>query len=149
MRVREIMSEPVETVPPIMRLEEARDLMRGLRLHHLIVKESGKVVGVLSTSDVDRARRRSDEADLRVGDVMSLNVASIDQNETVRRAANLMQGHSAGCLAVTGGRKLVGIVTVSDLLRLLGKGGERRVASPRADLHYRVPHRKQRTGSRW
>ena len=149
MRVREIMSEPVKAVPPVMRLEEARDLMRGLRLHHLIVKVGGKVVGILSSSDMDRARAQSDPGALHVGDVMSLNVASIDQNETIRRAANLMQGRSIGCLAVTANRKLVGIVTVSDLLRLLGKGGERRVAPPRADLHYRVPHRKQRHGTRW
>jgi CBS domain-containing protein len=76
-------------------------------------------------------------------------VLSIDQGETVRRAANLMQGRNIGCLAVTEHGKLVGIVTVSDLLRLLGKGGDRRVARDRASLHYRVPHRKQRNGSRW
>jgi CBS domain-containing protein len=80
---------------------------------------------------------------------MSLNVTTIGQNETVRRAANLMQGRNIGCLAVTDERKLVGIITVSDLLRLLGKGGERRASAPRADLHYRVPHRKQRNGTRW
>jgi CBS domain-containing protein len=130
-----------------MRLEEARDLMRGLRLHHLVVKDAGKVIGVLSSSDVDRTRARGDG--LHVSDVMSLNVASIDQNETVRRAANLMQGRNIGCLAVTNNRKLVGIITVSDLLRLLGKGGERRASAPRAALHYRVPHRKQHNGARW
>jgi len=144
------MSEPVETVPAVMRLKEARDLMHGLRVHHLIVKEAGKVVGVLSASDVAPARTQRAGDEVRVGDVMSLNVASIDQNETVRKAANLMQGRSIGCLAVTGERQLVGIVTVSDLLRLLGKGGERRTSADRASLHYRVPHRKQRSGSgRW
>jgi CBS domain-containing protein len=148
MRVREIMSEPVETVPAVMRLKEARDLMHGLRVHHLIVKEAGKIVGVLSASDVP-SRTKGAGGEL-VGDVMSLNVASIDQNETVRKAANLMQGRSIGCLAVTGERQLVGIVTVSDLLRLLGKGGERRASAERASLHYRVPHRKQRGGTgRW
>jgi CBS domain-containing protein len=142
------MSEPVETVPPAMRLTEARDLMHGLRVHHLIVKEAGKIVGVLSASDVAPSRTKGAGGEL-VGDVMSLNVASIDQNETVRKAANLMQGRSIGCLAVTGERQLVGIVTVSDLLRLLGKGGERRASAERASLHYRVPHRKQRSGARW
>jgi CBS domain-containing protein len=142
------MSEPVETVPPAMRLTEARDLMHGLGVHHLIVKEAGKIVGVLSASDLPPSRTKGAGGEL-VGDVMSLNVASIDQNETVRKAANLMQGRSIGCLAVTGERQLVGIVTVSDLLRLLGKGGERRASAERASLHYRVPHRKQRSGARW
>jgi acetoin utilization protein AcuB len=143
------MSDPVETVKPAMRFEEARELMRGLRLHHLIVKNAGKVVGVLSASDVANAHLFGVVSELRVSDVMSGNVLSIDQGETVRRAANLMQGRNIGCLAVTEHGKLVGIVTVSDLLRLLGKGGDRRVARDRASLHYRVPHRKQRNGSRW
>jgi hypothetical protein len=38
---------------------------------------------------------------------------------------------------------------VSDLLDLLGKGGERRVANPRASLHFRVPHEKQHRGRSW
>ena len=148
MRVKEIMSTPVETVPSTMRVEEARALMRGLRRHHLIVKDAGKVVGVLSSSDLADAQLFGSATELRVGEVMSVNVTSIDQKETVRRAANLMQGRSVGCLAVTAAGKLVGIVTVSDLLRLLGKGGERRVPHDRAALHYRVPHRQQRDGSR-
>jgi CBS domain-containing protein len=150
MRVLEIMSEPVETVQPAMRFDEARELMRALRLHQLIVKDGGHVVGVLSASDAARtAQPEGSGTDLRVGDVMSINVVSIDQNETVRRAASLMQGRNIGCLAVTRSGKLVGIVTVSDLLRLLAKGGERRAPKSRAALHYRVPHRKQRNGSRW
>ena len=149
MRVKEIMSEPVDTVPPVMRLDEASDLMRRFGLHHLIVKDVGKVVGVLSTSDLMEARARGSTDGLRVEDVMSLNVASIDQNETVRRAANLMRGRSIGCLAVTEKSKLVGIVTVSDLLNLLGRGGERRATAERASLHYRVPHRRQHSSSRW
>ena len=149
MRVKEIMSEPVETVPPVMLLQEARDVMSGLRLHHLVVKDAGKVVGVLSASDVTKVRARGSADKLRVEDVMSSNVASIDQDETVRRAANLMQGRSIGCLAVTYEGKLVGIVTVSDLLRLLGRGEERRVAPERASLHYRVPHRRRHRDSCW
>ena len=80
---------------------------------------------------------------------MSLNVATIDEGETVRRAANLMRGRSIGCLVATRNGRMAGIVTVSDLLDLLGKGGERRVANPRASLHYRVPHQKQHRGRSW
>jgi CBS domain-containing protein len=141
------MSEPVETVPPSMSLHEAATLMREHRFHHLIVKDAGGIVGVLSDSDIKESAPIVGR-DLDVRDVMSLNVATIDENATVRRVANLMQGRSIGCLAVTRNNKLTGIVTVSDLLRLLGKGGDRAAAS-RASLHYRVPHRKQHTGRSW
>lgn len=147
MRIREVMTEPVETVPPSMALGQAAGLMRTLRVHHLVVKEGSKVIGVLSASDLPRAGAAHDERVVR--DLMSLNVATIDEGETVRRAANLMRGRSIGCVVATRSGKMVGIVTVSDLLALLGKGGERRASAPRASLHYRVPHEKQHRGRSW
>ena len=147
MRIREIMSEPVETVPPSMPLDQAAGLMRALRVHHLVVKDGRKTVGILSASDVPKPGEPGDGGVVR--DVMSRNVTAVDEGETVRRAANLMRGRSVGCLVAMRGGQLAGIVTVSDLLDLLGKGGERRVANPRASLHYRVPHEKQSRKRSW
>jgi len=45
----------------------------------------------------------------------------------VREAANLMRGHGVSCLPVFNGRRLKGIVTVVDLLELIGRGTERPV----------------------
>jgi CBS domain-containing protein len=131
-----------------MGLAEAANVMRGHRYHHLIVKEGGRVVGVLCDSDIVR-RSTSRATDVRVGDVMSRSVAAIDQNETVRRAANLMRGRNVGCLAVMDDGRLCGVVTISDLLTLLGKGVDRRESGPRASLHYRTRHGKQRSRPRW
>ena len=147
MRIREIMSEPVETVAPSMPLDQAAGLMRALRVHHLIVKDGSTTTGVLSASDLPKPGAAHDGGVVR--DVMSVNVATIDEGETIRRAANLMRGRSIGCLLATRKGRTAGIVTVSDLLDLLGKGGERRVANPRASLHYRVPHQKQHRGRSW
>ena len=147
MRIREIMTEPVETVAPSMPLDQAAGLMRALRVHHLIVKDGSKISGVLSTRDLPRAGTAHDGGVVR--DVMSVAIATIDEGETVRRAANLMRGRSISCLVATRNGRMAGIVTVSDLLDLLGKGGERRVANARASLHYRVPHQKQHRGRCW
>ena len=70
-------------------------------------------------------------------------------NDTIRRVANLMRGRSIGCVVVTRDGELEGIITVSDLLGLLGKGQERPAPATRAHLHYRVPHRKQHRGRSW
>ena len=147
MRIREIMTEPVETITPSMSLDQAAGLMRALRVHHLVVNEGSKTVGLLSASDLPKPGAAHDGGVVR--DVMSLNVATIDEEATVRRAANLMRGRSVGCLVATRNGRMAGIVTVSDLLDLLGKGGERRVANPRASLHHRVPHEKQHRGRSW
>lgn len=148
MRVREIMSAPVEIVAPDMRVGDAAGLMRALRVHHLIVKEMGTIVGVLSSSDLRSIAANGHER--CVADIMSRHVATIDQNETVRRAANLMRGRQVGALAVVDkGGQLRGIVTISDLLELLGKGVDRRESGPRASLHYRTRPGKQAGRQRW
>jgi CBS-domain-containing membrane protein len=40
---------------------------------------------------------------------------------TIRQAANLLRGRTIGCLPVMEDSKLVGIVTVTDLLELVGE----------------------------
>ena len=147
MRVREIMTEPVETVSAWAPIDEAARYMRALRVHHLVVTENTKITGMLSANDLPQP---GDQHDVRVvRDVMTLNVATIDEGETVRRVANLMRGRDIGCLVATRRGKIAGIVTVSDLLDLLGKGGERRASGVRASLHHRVPHQKQHRGRSW
>jgi acetoin utilization protein AcuB len=131
-----------------MRLDDAAAAMRGLGVHHLIVTSGGEVVGVLSDSDMAKAGSKP-LADLHVGDVMSTHVATIDQNETVRRAANLMRGRKTGCLVVVDGERLCGVVTIADLLALLGKGTDRRGSGARASLHYRTRHTRQHGRPRW
>ena len=74
---------------------------------------------------------------------MTSPVVTVGPDDTVRSAANVMRGRTIGCVPVVKGRKLLGIVTVSDLLDLLGHGGDRPSARQRPALNYRVPHRKQ------
>src|SRR5688572_2105038 len=51
MRVRELMTEGVQTVSPGESAEDAFSLMRGRRIHHLVVTRGRDVVGVLSDRD--------------------------------------------------------------------------------------------------
>ena len=74
---------------------------------------------------------------------MTAPVVTVTPTTTVRRAANLMRGRSIGCLVVTDRGRIAGIVTVADLLELLGRGADRSVQTPkRWTLRHRVPHRK-------
>ena len=138
MRVFEVMSEDVTTVPPAMPAEEARALMQSDRVHHLVVTANRRVLGVLSTGDL----RGAVPAGASVRDVMTSHVVTVDRDETVRKAANLMDGRTIGCLPVTEDGRLVGIVTIADLLRLIGKGIDRPEPKRRRIANHRVPHRK-------
>ena len=51
MRVQDIMTKGAETTAPATRAEDAWQLMRQKRIHHLVVKEGANLVGVLSAAD--------------------------------------------------------------------------------------------------
>src|ERR1051325_962147 len=140
MRVFEIMTTGVQTVPPSLSAPQAFDLMRTEGIHHLVVTAGGRIVGVLSARDggADAARTGT-----TVADVMTRHVITVRSRDTVARAANVMRGRTIGCLPVLDGRKLVGVVTTADLLDVLGAGGDRRAKVERRALSHRVPHRKQ------
>jgi CBS domain-containing protein len=138
MRAAEIMTRPVKTVPPTMPIADARTLMRQARLRHLVVVDHHRVIGVLS----DRAMPRTGDGGGTVADVMTGDVVTAAPDETVSEIANRMRGRTVGCLPIVEGSKLVGMVTVSDLLALLGRGHDRPSRAERHDLNRRAPHRK-------
>lgn len=144
MRVTEAMTEHVRTVSPTMSAMDAHSLMKTAKVHHLVVTRAARIVGVLSARDVSPQGRQPRIPDsVTVEDLMSSPVVTIERGETVRKAANLMQGRTIGCLPVTDNGKLVGIITLADLLRLLGSGADRPNHNARATLSHKVPHKKQ------
>jgi CBS domain-containing protein len=143
MRLQDVMTRGVRTIPSIAPSKEAWALMRLHNIHHLVVTEGRRVVGVLSARDRVRQSPGARAARATVADVMTAPPVTADQNTTVRRAANTMRGRSIGCMVVVDSDRPVGIVTVSDLLELMGRGFDRTVAaSPRRTLSHRVPHKK-------
>lgn len=151
MKVSEIMSGGVQCVRPGTPVATARDRMRARKIHHLLIMEDAEIRGVVSLRDLTPRARAGSAPKLTVGDVMTTRVVTVAPDTSVHRAANMMRGHSIGCLIVVDGGTPVGIVTVSDLLD--------RMAEPRRhrpdrhtppDLNFRVPHVKQhRPGAAW
>ena len=150
MRLAEVMTERVQTVPPTMSAVGAWELMRRQRIHHLVVKLGSEVVGVLSDRDAGSGVGVTIRTERTVGDLMTSHLVTMTPSDTVRKAANLMRGRTIGCLPVTDHGRLVGIVTTSDLLQLVGHGIGRPAKVPRRIATHRVPHRKQhRGGGSW
>jgi acetoin utilization protein AcuB len=142
MRIFEIMSEKPRTIPPTLPAVEAWRLMVAENVHHLIVKDGSKVVGVLSDSDAGGRHGAPVRSETTAADLMDSHFAAVTRQDTVRKAANLMRGRLIGCLPVIERDRLIGVVTVTDLLALLGRGVERPDHETRAALHHRVAHRK-------
>lgn len=148
MRVEDVMTRGIRTVSPDTSAEDAWSRMRTQRVRHLVVTEGSRIIGILSDRDEGGTRGAAVRKDRTVRDLMTSPVVTVPPSTTIRRAANVMRGRSIGCLVVADRTGMKGIVTVADLLDLLGRGMERTVtSSTRRLLQHRVPHRKQHRGA--
>jgi CBS domain-containing protein len=57
------------------------------------------------------------EVSLSVEDVMTMDVITIDENASVKKAADIMNQHEIGCLIAVRKGKAIGIITERDLLK--------------------------------
>lgn len=130
-RVRDIMSSPVIVVSPDTPVPTANALMKEKRIRHLPVVADGKLVGIVSRGDLREASLTAGiNADyyelqfvlskLTVGKVMTRKVFTVTPDAPVVHAAELMTEHKiAGLPVVDESGTVIGIVTESDLLRML------------------------------
>jgi acetoin utilization protein AcuB len=145
MRVQDIMTAGVQTIEPAQSAEAAWEIMKQKGIRHLLVLDRSERVGILSSRDLGGSRGTTVRNGRTVGELMTPGVVSVLPTTTVRQAANLMRGRSIGSLIVGSPRRAVGIVTVSDLLDLVGSRGDTLAVQPRPRrvLSHRVPHRKR------
>lgn len=147
MRALDVMSKSVATIESEAPAEAARARMRERRIRHLVVVEGRDVVGIVSSHDVGGTRAGAPLAGKRVADVMTPYAVTVTPDAPVRKIANVLRGRTLGCVPVMDGSKLVGIVTVTDLLELIGRGLERGfVKTERRILRRRAPRSKPLTG---
>jgi len=119
MRLKALMTHPVEVISPHASVATAERRLRVKGIHHLVVVDHDAIVGLLS-NDILRDRRA--DGAKRVEDAMLRNITLATPDMTVHTAVELVKpGHLQTALPVTSGTRLVGIVTVSDLLNLAGR----------------------------
>jgi CBS domain-containing protein len=95
---------------------EAARLMLENHVLALPVEEDGKIIGVIAVEDVVHAMGDEFFSKIRVGDVMSRELVSIGPRDTVGQAIALMREHGISRLPVVDGGKLVGVVTIHDII---------------------------------
>ncbi len=117
-RVRDVMSTPVHCVSPDLPLSHLADLLATWRHSGVPVERDGQLVGVVSLRDLRRAERRGD-LHREVKSCMSQNVLTIDPGAPLDEALRQMVGKDVGRLPVIEDGRIVGIITRSDVLRVL------------------------------
>src|ERR1043166_4976991 len=91
-------------------------------IRHLVAVRDSQAVGIVSDRDLGGPHGIADLKPLTVGNVMTPNLIIATPRMTVREAANLLRGHMIGCLPVMENGKVKGIITITDLLNLFGRG---------------------------
>lgn len=119
------MSTKIKTIKPGASADAAWERMKNGEIHHLVVVDNAKVVGIISERDLGGARGAVLRRGKTVDDLMSGQVLSAKPTDTLRQAANKLRGYGIGCLPILQDGKLKGILTVTDLLELIGRGVER------------------------
>jgi CBS domain-containing protein len=130
--VREIMTTEVTTLGRNDSLQLVKDIMTLGRVRHFPVVDDGKVVGVVSQRDLYKASlgavmkygekaQRAFLEGIAVKEVMSDPPVTIAPHASVTEAARLMMEKKIGCLPVLEGTTLVGIVTETDMLKLVAE----------------------------
>jgi CBS domain-containing protein len=160
MKIEEIMTRRVVTVPPGASLKQVAHLLVEHRISGLlVVDDRGQVLGVVSEADilvkegaglqvprplawligfdveVDRSRL---EARL-VGEAMTSPVLTIEAHRPVSLAARLMSEKGVNRLPVVENGELVGIVTRADLVRAFVRSDAEIGTEIREDLVARDP----------
>ncbi len=84
--------------------------------HLPVVDEDDTMVGFITESDLREFSFPSMVDDIPVHQVMVINPITINQNSNIETAAKLIHDYKIGGLPVLDKKKLVGIITLSDLL---------------------------------
>ena len=128
--VSDIMTRQVVTLRRNDFLQLAKDILSLDRLRHFPVVDDGIVVGVVSQRDLYKASlgsvlqygEKAQQAFLQgisVKEVMCEPPITVTPHVSIQEAARLMMEQKIGCLPVLEGSRLVGIVSETDMLKLI------------------------------
>lgn len=125
MTVSQLMKRATTVALPHQTLVAARDEMRRAGVHHLpIVAADGKLLGLLSQRDLDRALDLMSAAEglrqpLIIADILKgPGLRAPPELPADQAAANLIETHADGLLVVDRAGHLLGILTTTDFLEV-------------------------------
>jgi acetoin utilization protein AcuB len=130
MLVRDWMTREPLVVSPKTSVSEALTTMRQHRVRHLpVVKKGHTLVGVVTRADLLQVSPSPATslsvweinfllAKMQVRDAMTTDVIVVDQECPLEEGALVMAEHKIGCLPVVEGKRLIGIITETDLFNI-------------------------------
>ena len=116
--VRELMSSDLLTVEPNIPVLEVVQAMVKRNVGAVLVLDAGRLAGIMTERDLLRAVARGLGEDTVVGDHMTPHPETIAPDDTSEHAVVLMIHGGFRHLPVLEGGRIVGIVSIRDLMRI-------------------------------
>jgi len=118
-KVSEYMHRNAKTIPANATLKEAGQAMIDHHISALLVVQGTQYVGIVSDKRLARegAAKGLDPETTLVSSIMRRDIISIPSDQPVKEAQSLMKENSVRHLIVTEQGNIVGIVSISDLVR--------------------------------
>jgi len=118
--VKEAMRVRILTCSPSDSVKSVAKMMRKNKVGSSIVIDKNKPVGIITESDILEkiVAEGKDAGKVKVGDVMSTPLITIDPYITIEDAMRVMNRHNIRRLPVVENGELVGIITEKDIFRI-------------------------------
>jgi CBS domain-containing protein len=109
----------VHTIAPDARVFDALKLMADKGVGALIVTEGGRIAGVISERDYARKviLHGKSSHELQVRDIMTSKVITVHSGQSVEECMALMTEKRIRHLPVTEGERLIGVLSIGDLVK--------------------------------
>ena len=109
----------VTTIAPEASIKRAADWLRAKNIGALVVTSEDTVLGLISEREIVHAFSRYGETagSISVKEIMQCGVPSVSPDESVNRVMNLMTHRRVRHMPVLRGGKLVGIVSIGDVVK--------------------------------
>jgi len=118
--IHDIMVDEVITTDKDATVKDAVELMNKYEIGCLVVLENGKPVGIITERDLLKRvlAKSKDPSNTKVMEIMSKPLLSVTPNVEIEDAAKLMIQNKIKKLPIIEKGKLLGLVTLTDILRI-------------------------------
>ncbi|HEU4683168.1 MAG TPA: CBS domain-containing protein [Nitrospira sp.] len=118
-QVARFMSRDVRSIHRAATIKEAGALLQKYKVGSLIVDDGSRYIGIVTDSDLSRkaVAKGLDPNTTTVTSCMSKSLVTIEEDEPMSEAMLLMKKHGIRHLPVTADRTVIGVLSVSDVLR--------------------------------
>jgi predicted transcriptional regulator len=109
----------VRTIAPEASIKRAADWLRAENIGALVVTSENAVLGLISEREIVHAFSRHGETagSMLVKEIMQSGVTTVSPDESVNRVMKLMTHYRVRHMPVLSGGKLVGIVSIGDVVK--------------------------------